>query len=480
MKVIQLLRGYTSGDGVSNVVDYFKQTFDRLGVESYIINRCLYKEDINEGWISEDDILFYHVAVDVEPFIRYMKCKKIMVFHNITDPNLMIGSGFEEIRVRCAAGLYEIRTIDHLFDAAIVFSDYSKRTLIESGWNADKIFNIPIKVMLDRFSGKAAETVLERYSDGCTNILFTGRVAIHKRFEDIIKTFAAYKEKYNLNSRLLLVGSTSDKEYLQALLNLIRKLGIEDSVVFTGHVSFSEYLAFYKVANVFLCMSAHEGFCIPLVEAMYFGIPIVASSTTAIPDTLGGCGVLVDTRNPDTIAECINRLVSDKEYCAQVVSGEKKRLTGLEGDALDAEYDETLKKCIDLCSKNTDSIVDETPFVGFKKRKICSELYETSKKIVIYGNGAACENLLAILKWEGRHIELICDKKAEKGEFKNGEYEVCSLSFAKTRFPDCLFIISVQNKKIIFEIIKEMSLSGIDNENIYIFDETTESIFKMI
>ena len=110
-------------------------------------------------------------------------------------------------------------------------------------------------------------------------------------------------------------------------MQYIEKLGLgAEDVIFPGHIKFDEILAYYHIADVFLCMSEHEGFCVPLVEAMYFGIPILAYASTAIPDTLGKGGLLLDKKDPIYAAEIIHRLVIDKELVFYLREEQKKRL----------------------------------------------------------------------------------------------------------------------------------------------------------
>ena len=112
--------------------------------------------------------------------------------------------------------------------------------------------------------------------------------------------------------RLFFVGKYAGMEaYYEQLKRYVEALDLKD-VYFTGHIKFDEILAYYRTADVFVCMSEHEGFCVPLVEAMYFGVPIVAYDSSAIADTLGNGGILTEDKDPKLVAEIINRLVQDE------------------------------------------------------------------------------------------------------------------------------------------------------------------------
>ncbi|MEG0615585.1 MAG: glycosyltransferase, partial [Oscillospiraceae bacterium] len=172
-----------------------------------------------------------------------------------------------------------------------------------------------------------SDKVVQKYgNDGFTNILFVGRIAPNKRHEDILHTFAVYNKYINSKSRLFFVGNSSGSEkYYNALKCYITENGIEN-VIFPGHISFQEIVAYYKIANVFLCESEHEGFCVPLLEAMTFDVPILAYSSTAIPWTLGGSGVLFTEKDHQKIAEMMDIIVNNSNFREQIINGQQERL----------------------------------------------------------------------------------------------------------------------------------------------------------
>jgi glycosyltransferase involved in cell wall biosynthesis len=170
------------------------------------------------------------------------------------------------------------------------------------------------------------------------NLLFVGRVSPNKRFEDLILTFAYLKRFVRPDARLLLVGSTRRMElYHEYLQSLATRLGLSE-VVFTGHVSASELVAYYRCADVYLSMSEHEGFGVPLLESMHFGLPIVAYKAAAVPETLGGCGILVTAKDYSVVAELVGLLIEDGNLRARIVARQRERL----GDFLPHEVDRRL------------------------------------------------------------------------------------------------------------------------------------------
>ena len=154
-----------------------------------------------------------------------------------------------------------------------------------------------------------------------------GRISPNKKQENVIRAFEHYHRQYNPKSRLFLVGSAVGMEtYLVRLRKYVRALGLEDCVVFTGQISFRAILAYYRLADVFVCMSEHEGFCVPVVEAMYFGKPIVALRAAAVPETLGKGGLLLDSSEPETAAAAIHRILTDEPLRESLRAGQEERL----------------------------------------------------------------------------------------------------------------------------------------------------------
>jgi glycosyltransferase involved in cell wall biosynthesis len=142
-------------------------------------------------------------------------------------------------------------------------------------------------------------------------VLFVGRVIPNKRFDALIRSFHVYRTRFNPRSRLLLVGSTDGfEEYRTQLLALAARLGTPD-VHLLGHVTNEQLVAFYEVADLFLSASEHEGYCVPIVEAFYMGVPVLAYAATAVPGTMDGGGVLYKTQDPFEIAALIDAVSSD-------------------------------------------------------------------------------------------------------------------------------------------------------------------------
>src|SRR5438477_502671 len=173
------------------------------------------------------------------------------------------------------------------------------------------------------------DLVAGQLDDEMTNIVFVGRIIPNKRIEDVIRYFHAYQRSFNPRSRLIFVGSyTGYDKYLAMLHELVADLGTS-RVQFTGHVTDAELTAYYEVADLFLCASAHEGFCVPIMEAFYKQVPVVAYAATAVPATMDGAGVLYTTKDPLEVAAIVDAVLSDDVVCDAIVRKQNDALARL-------------------------------------------------------------------------------------------------------------------------------------------------------
>lgn len=333
VKVAQLLPSLQIGDAVGNDVRALKDLIARMGYNSEI-----YAEGIDsrlpEGTakpasamnLHSDDVLIYHLSVGSPLFekIQKLSCRKMMIYHNIT-PSAFFKPYSKEFYTACEEGLRQMREMKDTFSYCMADSAFNRQNLIDAGYTCP-IDVRPILIPFEDYAKTPDAATVEQYSDGWTNILFVGRIVPNKKQEDVIRAFACYKKTVNPKSRLILVGNADRMDvYLRRLQDYIRMLGVED-VIFPGHISFPQILAFYKTASVFLCESEHEGFCVPLLEAMCFDVPVVAYDACAVPGTLGGSGILLEEKDPMLTAAVIDRLVSDPSLRQQVIAGQQKRL----------------------------------------------------------------------------------------------------------------------------------------------------------
>lgn len=354
MRIVQLLPTLSFGDAIGNDTVALKKAISDMGYISEI-----YAENIDKRLPSDtaknisrlknlkkDDVLIYHksTGTDLTFKIQGFQCRKIMIYHNVTPPE------FFRPYSTAAASLteYGYKGVEHLrdkVDYCLADSAYNKSELLRMGYTCP-IDVLPILIRFEDYKQSPAKGIMSRYGDGKRNLIFVGRIAPNKKQENVIRAFYQYK-RLDPDSRLILVGSyTGMENYYERLVKYAGALGLKDDIVFTGHIKFNEILAYYRLADVFVCMSEHEGFCVPLAEAMFFDVPIIAYDTSAIGDTLGGSGILLDSNDPVFAAGVIRRVLTDELLKKQIIEGQRRRLEDFSYERIRDIFEKQLKDFI--------------------------------------------------------------------------------------------------------------------------------------
>jgi glycosyltransferase involved in cell wall biosynthesis len=221
---------------------------------------------------------------------------------------------------QCFRGRRELHAYVDRCDLALGDSEFNRQDLASLGFPRTAV--LPVVPDLTHLDEPADWFVARQFDDDWTNIVFVGRVIGNKRIEDLIRFFHAYHTRFNPRSRLLLVGVFSVFErYFAALTHLVQELNLAH-VHFVGHVTDRELIAYYELADLFLCASEHEGYCVPLVEAFYKQVPVLAYAATAVPATMDGAGVLYTNKNPAHVAALMDAIISDVELQDRIVDGQ--------------------------------------------------------------------------------------------------------------------------------------------------------------
>ncbi|HEY7285582.1 MAG TPA: glycosyltransferase [Vicinamibacterales bacterium] len=335
--VHQVLATLGYGDAIGHEVLGIQRVLQKAGFASEIFvetaDRRLeslttdYREMV--GTIDPSDILIHHFSIGsrASRTAYAMPGRMALVYHNITPPEYFIGVHKDLVKL-CFRGRRELTAYVHRSELALGDSEYNRQELEGLGFASTGVLPVvPDFTHLDVCPNMMSAGA---FDDGWTNILFVGRVIPNKKFEDVIRAFHVYRTRYNPRSRLLLVGSYSGFErYFTMLQTLIARLGTPD-VQFLGHVSNEELTALYDVADLFLCASEHEGFCVPLIEAFYKRVPVLAFAATAVPATMDGGGVLYETKDPFEVARLMAAVVDDSDLEARIVASQDAALTRLQ------------------------------------------------------------------------------------------------------------------------------------------------------
>jgi glycosyltransferase involved in cell wall biosynthesis len=331
----QFTAGYANGDAISNEARALRAMFRSWGVASDIFcetKRILSElrrdaRDLDEAAavVRKEDTVILHLSIGSpanEAFAR-LPCRKVILYHNITPPEFFRGIQ-SEIETNLKAGLEQIRALAGVADLNLAVSAYNARELEAMGYRDVRV--MPMRLDRGQWEGACDRRVLAEFGDGKTNILFVGRGAPNKRIEDLLFAMYYIQRYADPDARLIHVGSYAGLERYHALL---RTKAVElklRNIVFTGSVPPDALRAYYRVATLFCCMSEHEGFCIPLIEAMAHRVPVMAYAAAAVPDTLGGAGVLLREKRFDVIAELAIRLARDAALRGAVIDAQTARV----------------------------------------------------------------------------------------------------------------------------------------------------------
>ncbi len=272
-----------------------------------------------------ENILIFHTAIGSPLADYFISCpdKKLLIHHNIT-PARFFAPWDREVAYLAHQARQQLAEMADPVSASLADSPFNARELIELGYPDPEI--IPLIFDWDRLNRPGNPEITERYRDGKTNLLFVGRVAPNKKQEDLLRIFSSYQKYFNSASRLILVGEDNRfPSYRRALEKMTHDLKLEE-VIFTGKVPPEDLRSYYRSSSLFLCMSEHEGFGVPLVESLFYRLPVVAYDAGAVGSTLGGSGVLVNKKDPIRIASLIDRIMTDNKLCETIIKSQDRRL----------------------------------------------------------------------------------------------------------------------------------------------------------
>lgn len=353
MRVDQWVPALHRGDAIGDSARLMRDAFRRWGFAADVYALELDADLAGDGrgfaeWRAggPDDVVILHHAVPstLTAALREHRGRRILLHHNITPPEFFAGWDPEMVRI-CREGREELRTLVGYVELALGDSEFNRRELAEAGFERTGV--LPICLDFARYREEPSRVLLRQLRDGRVNLLFVGRVAPNKRVEDLIKLASYWRRFIDPNLRLLLVGKLPrrrtgggeplPRHYFDALQALMYEEGFTPAeVVFAGHVPHADLLACYAAARVFVSMSEHEGFGVPLLEAMLMDVPVLAHAAAAVPFTLDGAGVRFGAKRFDEVAEMAHALAKDGALREAVLAGQRRRLAAFAPEAVEA------------------------------------------------------------------------------------------------------------------------------------------------
>lgn len=351
MKVVQLVHTLTPGDAISGEAVLIKKLLDGLKISNTIFASAVHRDYLVKGIAKglpidcESDFLFFHYSIGglLSHFLKASSKVKVLFFHNLTPLsffeiyNSAIVKNLEE-------GLANLKVAVEISDVVICDSEFNLKELKEltnSDLSNKRVFILRLT---------APDTLLQAteaffsffpssFLKSRVKFLTVGRIAPNKNLEKVIEIFACFKRFVEGSSALAIVGTDVDCEIYRAHLELaVKFFDVEDSVFFFGSVSDKTLKLLYKIASVYLCTSLHEGFCVPLVEAFSFNLPVIALKNGAIPETLGEAGICFDTQEIEPILKALYLIVNDEQFKTDILLKQRERLKDLSKEKFEENF----------------------------------------------------------------------------------------------------------------------------------------------
>ncbi|MGB2717809.1 MAG: glycosyltransferase family 4 protein [Vicinamibacterales bacterium] len=323
-------RGDAIGDSARRVRQMLRTAGHRSDVFALTIDDVL-RDDVrsfSDPASRTGDVTIFHFALPSPMTAAFASLSgvRILQYHNITPASFFAPYDPQLFRL-AALGRQELKSLAGHVDLALGDSEFNRQELEGMGFAPTGVF--PIAVDTDRITQAprlpALETIL---GDGLINILFVGRIVPNKRIEDHIRLAEQYKRYIDSYYRFIFVGRYDGlPRYYNAVRAMILQYRmLPDRFLFPGAVSDEELAAYYRWADVYVSLSEHEGFCVPLVEAMAADVPVLAYAAGAVPETLGGAGLVFAPKDLEFAAEMVGSLVYDRDVRTEIIRGQRRRL----------------------------------------------------------------------------------------------------------------------------------------------------------
>jgi glycosyltransferase involved in cell wall biosynthesis len=327
----QFLPNLTYGDAISNHALWIRDQLRSLGYKSEIYVRFVdprvaheCHSFIPEALNASDAAIYHHsIGTEITPYLRAFNGPKCLIYHNITPAEF-----FEPYRPEFAkiltAGRRDLSGLADQFPLSYSESVYNVGELESVGFHKPGL--LPIPVDPGKWAKAPDPALMFTLQDGRTNLLFVGRFAPNKKQDDLIVAFSNYL-LLDPSARLILAGKPEESDpYVTHVRETISALGLEDSVLCPGSITDAQLAAYYRTAHLFWSMSEHEGFCVPLIEAMWFDVPVLAYRSSAVPETLGPAALMLNEKTDLAAVAALARvLVVDSALRDTMISAQRKR-----------------------------------------------------------------------------------------------------------------------------------------------------------
>ncbi|MEM4204662.1 MAG: glycosyltransferase family 4 protein [Candidatus Methanomethylicaceae archaeon] len=326
----QFIIGATPGDAITDNALLIQRWLREDGFDSEI-----YAESIHPSLVGkvkpyreyrpshpgELVILHHSIGSDLVEHLLQQDLRFLVIYHNIT-PSTFFQPADPVLVAQMQRGREQLKRLRERTVLALGVSSFNEAELREVGFVHTGVLPIPLDP--SQYELELNSDLVNRYRDTGPRLLFVGRLVPNKKQEDLIKLLYFYR-RIEPFARLFLVGAPWVPAYAEWLEELAEELGLGGAVIFTGHVSQQDLVTYYRLADVYVSMSEHEGFGKPLIEAMYMGVPVLAYAAGAVPETLGGAGVLFRTKDFEALAEFIDIIIKNGELRERIIKRQRER-----------------------------------------------------------------------------------------------------------------------------------------------------------
>ncbi len=327
----QFLTGATEGDAISGQAFLLRGWLRELGFASEIYAQhvhesvadevkplAAYRRSSGETWA----IVRHSIGSAVADFLARQKLTLFLIYHNITPPAYF--ERIDPMRAEMARqGLAQLDTLRPHTGFAVADSAFNAKDLVAAGYENPAVF--PITLRQDLYEGELSAQISAEMARSGPNLLFVSRLAPNKKQADLVKLLA-HVRRIHPDARLHLIGTRWEVGYDKWVEQISAEMGLSDAVVIHGKVSNQELVTAYRTADLYVSMSEHEGFGVPLIESMYCELPVLAYASTAVPFTMASAGVLFTEKRYAELAELVDLLLSDTALRQRIIAGQTARV----------------------------------------------------------------------------------------------------------------------------------------------------------
>jgi glycosyltransferase involved in cell wall biosynthesis len=327
----QFLTGATTGDAITDQAYLIRDWLRDLGFKSDIFAQYVhesvadnvnqlsnYKRTRGETWA----IYHHSIGSEVPNFLSRRPLTLLLIYHNITPAEF-----FKQVNphwsIMAHEGLAQLKDLRDQTGIALADSEFNEIELIENGYKVTSVLPITLRQnYYDEPINPITESDIRRNGP---NLLFVGRFAPNKKQEDLVKLLA-HVHRIVPTVRLYLIGSRWEVGYDRYVEQLAADLGLAENLVLTGKVSHQDLLTYYRTVDLYISMSEHEGFGVPLIESMYCGLPVMAYGITAVPSTMGSAGVIFTEKRFAELAELVDLLITDYPLRSRLIAHQREHV----------------------------------------------------------------------------------------------------------------------------------------------------------